>query len=72
MPQAYTISLESLRYATLMHVMNPPFFDGVKWEDLRSILAPFIPATLGSEIDTAHKGADQETAKCLANKCYLN
>lgn len=30
-----------------------PFFDGVKWEDLRSTRAPFVPA-LDSEIDTGY------------------
>lgn len=30
-----------------------PFFEGVKWEDLRSTRAPFVPA-LDSEIDTGY------------------
>lgn len=33
--------------------MNHPFFDGVKWEGLRSTPAPFVPA-LDSEIDTGY------------------
>jgi cell cycle protein kinase DBF2 len=33
--------------------MNHPFFDGVKWEVLRSTRAPFVPA-LDSEIDTGY------------------
>jgi len=35
-------------------VISHPFFDGVvKWEDLRSTRAPFVPA-LDSEIDTGY------------------
>lgn len=30
-----------------------PFFAGVKWEDLRAVRAPFVPA-LDSEIDTGY------------------
>ena len=30
-----------------------PFFAGVKWEDLRAVGAPFVPA-LDSEIDTGY------------------
>ena len=33
--------------------MSHPFFEGVKWEDLRSVKAPFVPA-LDSEIDTGY------------------
>lgn len=36
-----------------MQVTNHPFFDRVKWEDLRSTPAPFVPA-LDSEIDTGY------------------
>ena len=32
---------------------NHPFFSRVKWDDLRSISAPFVPA-LDSEIDTGY------------------
>ena len=47
------ISHSSVRFSTLAQVMNHPFFDGVKWEDLRSTRAPFVPA-LDSEIDTGY------------------
>ncbi|KAF8439478.1 AGC/NDR protein kinase [Boletus edulis BED1] len=47
------ISHSSVRYSTLPQVMSHPFFDGVKWEDLRSTRAPFVPA-LDSEIDTGY------------------
>ncbi|OAX42592.1 kinase-like protein [Rhizopogon vinicolor AM-OR11-026] len=47
------ISHSSVRYSTLSQVTSHPFFDGVKWEDLRSTRAPFVPA-LDSEIDTGY------------------
>ncbi|KAG8220249.1 AGC/NDR protein kinase [Butyriboletus roseoflavus] len=47
------ISHSSVRYATLAQVTSHPFFDGVKWEALRSTRAPFVPA-LDSEIDTGY------------------
>ncbi|KIM81702.1 hypothetical protein PILCRDRAFT_821045 [Piloderma croceum F 1598] len=47
------ISHASVRYSTLAQVTNHPFFNRVKWEDLRSIRAPFVPA-LDSEIDTGY------------------
>lgn len=47
------IAHSSVRYSTLSQVTSHPFFDGVKWEDLRSIRAPFVPA-LDSEIDTGY------------------
>ena len=47
------ISHSSVRYSTLAQVMSHPFFDGAKWEDLRSTRAPFVPA-LDSEIDTGY------------------
>jgi cell cycle protein kinase DBF2 len=34
-------------------VTNHPFFNRVKWDNLRSIRAPFVPA-LDSEIDTGY------------------
>ena len=34
-------------------VMSHPFFESVKWDDLRSVKAPFVPA-LDSEIDTGY------------------
>jgi len=47
------ISHASVRYATLDQVSNHPFYAHVKWDDLRSIRAPFVPA-LDSEIDTGY------------------
>ncbi|KZT09029.1 kinase-like protein [Laetiporus sulphureus 93-53] len=47
------IAHASVRFATLSQVSSHPFFDGVKWDDLRSVDAPFVPA-LDSEIDTAY------------------
>ncbi|KAJ8591338.1 kinase-like protein [Rhizopogon salebrosus TDB-379] len=47
------ISHSSVRYSTLSQVTSHPFFNGVKWEDLRSTRAPFVPA-LDSEIDTGY------------------
>ncbi|KII94457.1 hypothetical protein PLICRDRAFT_154146 [Plicaturopsis crispa FD-325 SS-3] len=47
------IAHASVRYATLAQVINHPFFERVKWEDQRSVRAPFVPA-LDSEIDTGY------------------
>ncbi len=47
------ISHASVRYATLVQVSGHPFFEGVKWDDLRAVRAPFVPA-LDSEIDTGY------------------
>lgn len=47
------ISHTSIRYSTLQQVKGHPFFDCVRWEDLRSTRAPFVPA-LDSEIDTGY------------------
>lgn len=47
------ISHASIRYSTLDKVTHHPFFALVKWDDLRSIRAPFVPA-LDSEIDTGY------------------
>ncbi|KIM52347.1 hypothetical protein SCLCIDRAFT_141273 [Scleroderma citrinum Foug A] len=47
------ISHTSVRYSSLTQVSGHPFFEGVKWEDLRSTRAPFVPA-LDSEIDTGY------------------
>ncbi|KIJ21320.1 hypothetical protein PAXINDRAFT_164859 [Paxillus involutus ATCC 200175] len=47
------ISHASVRYSTLAQVTSHPFFERVKWEDLRSTRAPFVPA-LDSEIDTGY------------------
>ncbi|KAG2023673.1 AGC/NDR protein kinase [Coprinopsis cinerea AmutBmut pab1-1] len=41
------------RYDTMDQVKSHPFFYGVKWDDLRSVRAPFVPA-LDSEIDTGY------------------
>lgn len=37
----------------MTQVSGHPFFEGVKWEDLRATRAPFVPA-LDSEIDTGY------------------
>jgi cell cycle protein kinase DBF2 len=47
------IAHASVRYANLAQVTNHPFFDRVKWDSLRHIPAPFVPA-LDSEIDTGY------------------
>ncbi|KAF8641542.1 hypothetical protein AX16_009919 [Volvariella volvacea WC 439] len=47
------IAHASMRYSTLSQVQDHPFFTGMRWEDLRSIPAPFVPA-LDSEIDTGY------------------
>ncbi|KAK2459745.1 hypothetical protein APHAL10511_008177 [Amanita phalloides] len=47
------IAHASVRYSSLTQVASHPFFAGVKWEDMRSVRAPFVPA-LDSEIDTGY------------------
>jgi cell cycle protein kinase DBF2 len=47
------IAHASVRYSSLEQVEKHPFFTGVKWKDLRSVQAPFVPA-LDSEIDTGY------------------
>ncbi|TEB26289.1 AGC/NDR protein kinase [Coprinellus micaceus] len=47
------IAHASVRYATLEQVQDHPFFKGVKWEDMRAVRAPFVPA-LDSELDTGY------------------
>jgi len=47
------ISHASVRYSTLAQVSNHPFFNLVKWDSLRAVPAPFVPA-LDSEIDTGY------------------
>ncbi|EPS99674.1 hypothetical protein FOMPIDRAFT_1024135 [Fomitopsis schrenkii] len=47
------IAHASVRYSTLAQVADHPFFEGVHWDDLRAIKAPFVPA-LDSEIDTGY------------------
>lgn len=47
------ISHASVRYSTLAQVKDHPFFSRVKWDDLRGVRAPFVPA-LDSEIDTGY------------------
>ena len=47
------ISHASARFATILQVKSHPFFDEVKWDDLRSVSAPFVPQ-LDSEIDTGY------------------
>ena len=47
------IAHASVRYSSLTQVASHPFFKSVKWEDLRSVQAPFMPA-LDSEIDTGY------------------
>ncbi|KXN84836.1 Serine/threonine-protein kinase sid2 [Leucoagaricus sp. SymC.cos] len=47
------IAHASVRYSTLNDVQSHPFFKIVKWDDLRGVRAPFVPA-LDSEIDTGY------------------
>ncbi|KZT68829.1 kinase-like protein [Daedalea quercina L-15889] len=47
------IAHASMRYSTLSQVADHPFFEGVQWEHLRAVKAPFVPA-LDSEIDTGY------------------
>ena len=47
------IAHASVRYATLEQVQDHPFFKGVKWEDMRAVRAPFVPA-LDNELDTGY------------------
>ncbi|KAF4623955.1 hypothetical protein D9613_001560 [Agrocybe pediades] len=47
------IAHASVRYATLDQLGEHPFFKNIKWADLRSVRAPFVPA-LDSEIDTGY------------------
>lgn len=47
------IAHASVRYATLSEITSHPFFDGVKWDHLRSVQAPFVPS-LDSELDTGY------------------
>lgn len=47
------IAHASVRYSSLAQIASHPFFTGVKWDDMRSVRAPFIPA-LDSEIDTGY------------------
>ncbi|KAL5518479.1 DBF2 [Sanghuangporus vaninii] len=47
------IAHASVRYSSLAHVQQHPFFKSVHWEDLRAQKAPFVPA-LDSEVDTGY------------------
>jgi cell cycle protein kinase DBF2 len=47
------IAHSSVRFSGLNQVSTHPFFKGVKWKDLRSVKAPFVPA-LDSELDTGY------------------
>jgi len=47
------IAHASVRFSGLNQVSSHPFFKGVKWKDLRSVRAPFVPA-LDSEVDTGY------------------
>ncbi|TFK22050.1 AGC/NDR protein kinase [Coprinopsis marcescibilis] len=47
------IASSSVRFATLQQVRDHVFFKGVKWDDLRAVRAPFVPA-LDSELDTGY------------------
>lgn len=47
------IAHSSSRMSDMGQVTVHPFFDGVEWDDLRSVPAPFVPA-LDSEIDTGY------------------
>ncbi|KAL5535052.1 DBF2 [Sanghuangporus sanghuang] len=47
------IAHASVRYSSLAHLQQHPFFKSVHWEDLRAQKAPFVPA-LDSEVDTGY------------------
>ena len=47
------IAHASVRFSNLDQVKSHPFFSCVKWEDLRSIRAPFVPV-LDSDTDTGY------------------
>ncbi|KAI0075902.1 kinase-like protein [Panus rudis PR-1116 ss-1] len=47
------IAHASVRYSSISQLKAHPFFKGVKWDNLRSIRAPFVPA-LDSDIDTGY------------------
>ncbi|THG97893.1 hypothetical protein EW026_g4205 [Hermanssonia centrifuga] len=47
------IAHASVRYATLDQVKKHPFFNGVKWDNLRSIDSPFVPE-LNGDFDTGY------------------
>ncbi|TFY63480.1 hypothetical protein EVJ58_g3243 [Rhodofomes roseus] len=47
------IAHASVRFSTLSQVADHPFFDGMQWDSLRAVKAPFVPA-LDSEIDTGY------------------
>ena len=47
------IAHASVRFSGLNQVSSYPFFKGVKWKDLRSVRAPFVPA-LDSDTDTGY------------------
>ncbi|KZT24726.1 AGC/NDR protein kinase [Neolentinus lepideus HHB14362 ss-1] len=47
------IAHSSVRISNLAQLAEHPFFEGVKWNDLRAVQAPFVPA-LDSEIDTGY------------------
>ncbi|KAF8151996.1 AGC/NDR protein kinase [Mycena galopus ATCC 62051] len=47
------IAHATTRYSSIGQVSAHSFFDGVGWDDLRSVNAPFVPA-LDSEIDTGY------------------
>ena len=47
------IAHASIRYSTLPQLQSHPFFDGTRWDHLRSQKAPFVPA-LDSDLDTGY------------------
>ncbi|CAL1696859.1 unnamed protein product [Somion occarium] len=47
------IAHASVRYSSLDQLKSHPFFKNVKWDNVRSTRAPFVPA-LDSEIDTGY------------------
>ncbi|THH04795.1 hypothetical protein EW145_g5257 [Phellinidium pouzarii] len=47
------IAHASVRQSMLTQVQSHPFFKGLRWDDLRSTKAPFVPA-LDSEVDTGY------------------
>ena len=47
------IAHASIRFSSLDQLKSHRFFRGVKWDNLRAVRAPFVPA-LDSEIDTGY------------------
>lgn len=47
------IAHASVRYSSLDQLKSHPFFKSAKWDNLRAVRAPFVPA-LDSEVDTGY------------------